>query len=364
MQAVSGCLAERLHESFHTIAQLCRQGGRTSIRNIADPKAQIDLAVRELKRSFMQADKLAIANGGEIPQNTEGQIQKQFREFCTSLNTVIGDTATLPTSQKKEIGAMVRQELLPYLSLADSHRWYSKPRGYAGDYLTIAKMYANQPAGSGPLGSLVDSCFLAQPAATAVRNRRKLLRKHIETVVNSASLEPVRVMSLACGPAQELFDVYSNLSRPAILHSYLVDIDTEALAYVAEKRDQENLTQIINLYNNNLVYLARGRERIEVPPQNFIYSIGLIDYFSDELVVSLVNFAFDLLISGGKLILGNFHPRNTDKAMLDHVFDWKLIHRSEEDMNRIFLKSKFRKACSDIHFEEEGINLFAECIKS
>lgn len=364
MQAVSGCMAERLHESFNTIAQLRRQGGGASTPNIADPKARLDLAVGELKRSLIQADKAALANGGEIPRNIEEQTQEQFRDFCIRLNITIGDASTLPASLKEEIGAMVQQELLPYLSMADSDRWYSKPRGYAGDYITITKMNANQPAGSGRLGPLVDRCFLAQPAAAAVRNRRNLFRKHIEATVDSASLMPVRVMSLASGPALELFDAYGNLSRPDVLHSYLVDMDAQALAYVAEKRDQQNLTQIINLYNNNLVYLARGKERIEVPPQNLVYSIGLSDYFNDELVVSLINFVFDVLIPGGKLILGNFHPRNTDKAIMDHVLEWRLIHRSEEDMDRLFLCSRFGRGCSDIRFEEEGINLFAECIKS
>ena len=38
-------------------------------------------------------------------------------------------------------------------------------------------------------------------------------------------------------------------------------------------------------------------------------------------------------------------------------------HRSEDDMNSLFKKSKFKKKCSKIIFEEQGINLFAECIK-
>jgi hypothetical protein len=320
--------------------------------------------LKDLKRFLTQADKLALENRGEIPREIEKHIQNKFRAFCAHINTVIGDTAPLPLSQKEEIGAMVFQELLPYLSMAESERWYSKPRGYAGDYLSIAKIYANQPTGSGRLGPLVDRCLLEQPAPVAVRNRRKLLREHIETAMDSLSDGPARVMSLACGPAEELFDVYDSLSNPDTLHSYLIDMDTQALAYVAERRDHTNLTQLINLYNNNLVYLACGRERIDVPLQNLIYSVGLIDYFGDELVISLINYAFDLLVPGGKLILGNFHPRNADKAMMDHVFQWRLIHRSEEDMNRLFLNSRFRQACSDIYFEEQRINLFAECIKS
>jgi extracellular factor (EF) 3-hydroxypalmitic acid methyl ester biosynthesis protein len=66
---------------------------------------------------------------------------------------------------------------------------------------------------------------------------------------------------------------------------------------------------------------------------------------------------------GGKVILGNFHPRNSTKAFMDHVLDWRLIHRSEDDMNQLFRESAFRSPCSNIRYEEQGINLFAECIR-
>lgn len=97
--------------------------------------------------------------------------------------------------------------------------------------------------------------------------------------------------------------------------------------------------------------------------QDLVYSIGLIDYFSDKFVVALLNYIYDLLRPGDKVILGNFHPRNPDKAMMDYVLDWNLIHRSEEDMNRLYSASKFVKPCTKIRFEGERIYLFAECIK-
>ena len=53
---------------------------------------------------------------------------------------------------------------------------YRKPRGYAGDFLTIEWMYANEPGGAGELGQLLDRCFLNQTAAQAVRHRRELLK--------------------------------------------------------------------------------------------------------------------------------------------------------------------------------------------
>lgn len=66
---------------------------------------------------------------------------------------------------------------------------------------------------------------------------------------------------------------------------------------------------------------------------------------------------------GGEVILGNFHPVNRDKALMDYVLDWRLIHRSEEDMNRLYSQSSFDRPCSAIQYEGAGVNLFATCQK-
>ncbi len=119
----------------------------------------------------------------------------------------------------------------------------------------------------------------------------------------------------------------------------------------------------MQLINANLVYLATGRQIIDLKDQDLIYSIGLTDYFNDKFVIKLLNYIHATLRPGGKVILGNFHPRNPDKAVMDHILDWRLIHRSEADMDRLFLSSSFNRPATNIRFEEQGINLFAECVK-
>jgi len=49
---------------------------------------------------------------------------------------------------------------------------------------------------------------------------------------------------------------------------------------------------------------------------------------------------------------------------MDHVFEWRLIHRTEEDLNRLFQRSAFGRPCTRITFEPLGITMFAECIKA
>ena len=144
----------------------------------------------------------------------------------------------------------------------------------------------------------------------------------------------------------------------------LIDIDLQALAYVADKRDTTRLSRQIDLVNENLLYLAIGRSRIDLKDQDLVYSMGLIDYFGDKFVVKLMNFAHHALKAGGKLILGNFHPNNGDQALMDYVLDWKLIYRTQADMDDLYQRSSFARPCTAIRFEEEGIDLFAECVRA
>ncbi|WP_446219047.1 hypothetical protein [Micromonospora sp. IBHARD004] len=66
---------------------------------------------------------------------------------------------------------------------------------------------------------------------------------------------------------------------------------------------------------------------------------------------------------GGRLIVGNFHPRNVTKALMDHVLDWRLVHRTEEDLDRLFQASAFGRPTTRVMYEPESINLFAERVK-
>jgi SAM-dependent methyltransferase len=324
------------------------------------PKSGLDAAVTNFKRVLVNADRQALKNNNVVPPRVAADVEDAFRDCNAKLHALESEL----TNGNDELGARIQSDLLPYLLLTNTaERWYSKPRGYAGDFLSIHEIYQNVPQGRSRIGSVLDQCFLNLPAAIAVRNRRPLLAREINAVLAAKQDAKARVTSLACGPAAEIFDVYANLEDSSKLTSTLIDVDLQALAFVAERRDKARLQRQMRLLNANLVYILTGREKIDLRDQDLIYSIGLIDYFNDDFVVKLLNYIHGALATGGKVILGNFHPRNPDKVLMDHVFDWRLIHRTEADMDRLFGASAFQRDCTNVRFEEQGINLFAECVK-
>lgn len=325
---------------------------------------RISNAVQNIKELIDMTDREALKNDCVVPPELAEEIEQELKNFCDFINSEIGDESPENVDVREDLGSHLRREVLPYLLLTKTtERLYSKPRGYAGDFLTIELIYQNRPDGSGRIGPLLDHCFLNMPPGRAVRNRRKLLAREINKIIAQKESSAAWITSLACGPAAEIFDVFDQIDDPSHLLATLIDMDLQALAFVSDRMNKKKLKNQMKLINVNIVYLAAGREHMNVKDQDLVYSVGLIDYFNDKFVIKLLDFIYKLLKPGGKVILGNFHPCNPSKALMDYVLDWRLIHRTEDDMNRLFVSSAFKSPCTEIQFENEGINLFAACIK-
>jgi len=158
--------------------------------------------------------------------------------------------------------------------------------------------------------------------------------------------------------------VLESLDDPTRLKTNLIDIDLQALAFVGDRRDQLDLQHQMNLVQGNLVYLAMGKQKLDLAPQDLIYSMGLIDYFNDKFVVKLLDYVHEMLRPGGRVLLGNIHKRNPIQAFQDYVLGWRLVHRDEADMNRLLRASAFQQECTRVLFEDAGIHFFSECVKT
>ena len=139
----------------------------------------------------------------------------------------------------------------------------------------------------------------------------------------------------------------------------LVDVDQQALDYVRERLIREGIESVVRLERRNLLHLCIGRQQLELEPQHLIYSIGLIDYFDDRVVTRLQTWIRSCLVQGGRSILGNFHTSNPTRGLMDHLLDWRLIHRDELDMIRSAEAAGFAPDHTYCCFERAGVNLFS-----
>ncbi len=332
-------------------------------KSVDTPTACVD-TLQALQHCLGDAAAEGTIHQGHIPHTSTQRTKEAFRQFVLALHHTIGDQSDTDPVTRKAIGKMIQQEMLPYVLQTETiQRLYTKPRGYAGDYWSIELMYRDQENGTGLVGPLVDRCFLDEPAAKAVRNRRGLMAQEIQNTMAALGSRSTTIVNFACGPAREVLDVYQQLDDPGQLQTVLVDFDQEALAFVKQEAEQAGILRCLEFRCDNILRRSLRHTSAESSTADLAYSIGLIDYFSDKMVVKFLDYAYDILRLGGKLIVGNFHPCNTSKALMDYVLEWRLIHRNEQKLQDLFARSKFQRPCTRLFFESEGVNLFAEGIK-
>jgi extracellular factor (EF) 3-hydroxypalmitic acid methyl ester biosynthesis protein len=327
------------------------------LRSAALP-ARLTAAVEDFKSEMLAVDKQLIAGAA-----SETEAQQRVSQACTSVIDDFRLHIECDQAQVEELAAYMFRETSPYFHLSRTlDRCYAKPRGYAGDYLTLEMMYNDEAGGDRRLGSYVDRWALDTPAARAVKNRRRLLADIITAVAAENQNHRVQVTSVASGPARELFDALrSHHTRE--LRATCVDIDPDALAYTREIANRTGVADRLCFVQANAVKVALGRASMQLPDQHLVYTVGLIDYLPDGLVVALLDWIHDRLRPGGTAIVGNFDVVNPSKALMDHVLEWKLIHRSAQHLVALFAQSKFGEAPVDVRAESTGVNLFASATR-
>jgi len=217
-------------------------------------------------------------------------------------------------------------------------RSYAKPLGYPGDFEIMNQVYDGQRVGSGVYQMLLHR--LGLEVGEFVKTRMDAVRAHIGTVVHEKGLNrPARILSLGSGPAREveLFLAGAGLkSRRA--EFTLIDQEQSALQYAVEKTYPYVLEAKgqarVQCLNVSFTDILRGNGSLAaLPPQDLIYSVGLVDYLADRRASALTRRLYETLAPGGLLIIGNMNDTPLSSIWpLEFVADWTLHYRSEQQM--------------------------------
>jgi extracellular factor (EF) 3-hydroxypalmitic acid methyl ester biosynthesis protein len=324
----------------------------------------------ELKNVFSLIEE-HVMEGKKIMEATYNDLSRQVMAIVHIMHDNLSEVSDLSKEKKAQVIEEVRRFMLPIiLQTETTARFHTKPLGYAGDYVAIENIYNCQEGGSTLLGKIVDRMHIEAQTALAVRNRRQLISNELckiyqskERSINPNLLEnnSFNVMSIASGPAREIFDFYKQV-EPKNVKTTLVDFDGEALNFCRKWIKENNWQNYISTLQTSIMNLMVGRTPFVIEPHDVVYSIGVIDYFQDKHVVKLLDYIYSILKPNGKVILGNFHRSNIFKEYMDNIMEWKLNHRSEDDMENLLLQSKFGQK-GRIFFEPSGLNMFLEGVK-
>jgi SAM-dependent methyltransferase len=315
---------------------------------------------QRFKTLLMRLEK---ADSLDVDATTE-RLAEQLRHFCLFMQRRAGDESAEAIDSREELGARIQREILPYLLKSRIvERLFTKPRGYADDYLTNEFRYRGEPDGKGRSGALIDQCLLREQPIAIGRQRCDFISQRIQALRGDRDA-PFRVSAVFSGTAPELFAAGNGRTSEFTLHATFIDFDRRALAEVERTHGTRSGRTAFRLIDTNLLDVAAGRLPSDIPPQDLVYSASLLDYFDDRLAVKVLNYIHRLLKREGTVVLFSFHAGNPFKAFMDYVLEWKVIHRTEADVTALFEASEFHRPCACRHIGNEGVAFAAECQKS
>ena len=283
-------------------------------RNLAQISCEGEALVAQLDEAF-----------GEIES---GDAHSAIETLVVSLNRL---RSSLPDGAW--IGAISLCRAHPIFRLLHrdplTRRSYERPRGYPGDAVMLDMIYDHEAHGSslaGPGRAVFQYTAGNGRSPKAVRNRRAFIGGMIDEIC--LHKKQARILSIAGGHLREA-ELSGALAERRIADWVAIDQDARS---VDECRRRFAGLPIRPLRGSVRDLLAG---RIAVGTFDFVYAAGLFDYLSDSIAKALVSTMASLLAPGGKLLLANFAHSHVDSAYMEAFMDWRLIYRTEEDMQRL-----------------------------
>jgi hypothetical protein len=268
----------------------------------------------------------------------ELRLLPEWREFWRRGNDLVRplmDDAELLQAAKEFTEHVLTPEFMA------GHIWnrsYNKPLGYPGDFRVMNRVYGWVPQGATVYDKLVDRIGLE--VAECIATRMVMIQQAIAETLSAApsSRAPARVLSLGCGPAQEVQNCLDLGPFPRPVQATLVDQDEEALSFAYEKifpkvmaKGDGSSMRCLQMSFVELMKIGKIFQSLE--PQDLIYTVGLVDYLSLRRVQDLTLCLYRKLAPGGLLIIGNMADVDLGNQWpMEFICDWNLHYRSKAEV--------------------------------
>lgn len=218
------------------------------------------------------------------------------------------------------------------------YRSFRKPLGYAGDYELVNMICRDPLEGSTFFAKIVNLWFLKQPPAEAHRNRIQYLVDRISETALAAARQNrrARIVSVGCGPAQEVQRFISEGTLAEHAEFTLIDFDQETAEYTRSMLERlknqygrGTPVQVVRKSVNQILKEAgRSIERSVQTQFDFVYCAGLFDYMSDSICRRLSTVLYEWVAPGGLFVSTNVDRSNPRRLTMNYIMDWHLIYRT------------------------------------
>lgn len=313
-------------------------------------------------------------SAGRLPEPPEEMLEALFQAVQPRLKALFdrfeAASRLVPPERAAAHRAFTQHELHPLTLCAPFvHRTFTKPLGYPGDYEMVNMILNNRMQGPSTYAKLVNAYFLRIDIAQAHRNRIDelvdVLQREARRVAGRE--RPFRVLSLGCGPAEEVCRFIRREPLAGRCELTLLDYNDETLAYarkhVRAAAQQSGRNPLVQFVNSSVQQLARDAVRPGSDPGSYdvVYCAGLLDYLADRMSSRLMGLMCRWTAPGGLVVVTNVHPRHQSHAALDCLGEWRLNVRTEADLLAL---APDELGAVGVGAEPLGINVFLDVRKT
>jgi len=301
------------------------------------------------------------------------RVRDEFADEITRQSNAIDAVLRMvPASHRKALQEYsLRQVDRYFMSTPWMVRARTKPFGYPGDYEVMRFFYERNFEGPTLFSKAVGYATMQGAAAEAVRHRKDMIKVRLRSMLEAraGSTRPIRVLSVAAGPAQELFDLFTELDMLAApMEVVLFDQDKGALSYAFRRLkplvDRKFPGRVHVLYlHESIKRLVKDAEMFRPFGEfDFMFSCGLYDYLHTPTANVLTKNLFARLAPGGELYIGNMQPACPSRWTMEFHLDWYLIYRTRLELLEIGERAAPE---AGIHLleEETGVNPFIQLVR-
>ncbi len=248
----------------------------------------------------------------------------------------------VPEDESSVHKAYARRELHPLMMCSPFlHRSYTKPLGYAGDYEMVNMILDDPWKGGSTYAQIVNAIFLRTGTAQGHRNRVDRLVQYLESEARRVAGpgRRLRVLNIGCGPAAEVFRFIRGSQLSDDCQIELLDFNQQTLDFASERiyeaisaHGRKTEVRFIHRSIHHLLKEASDGASHREPAYDLVYCAGLFDYLSDRICKRLLRLFEQWTFAGGLVIATNVHVNNPAKGVMEHLQDWNLLLRDEDDV--------------------------------
>ena len=295
---------------------------------------QLDVAVGQLN-DLLAAMEQRLADPScdreALAQEVSNEIHR-VEEFCRAVEIVTPDTDQLRAKQAK-----FREQTDEYFSksylMRRARTW---PRGYPGDHEIIEAVYNNEVRSDG-IGELLDRYFLSSTLARGIQRRREKMRDTLAEQL--LGREQAQVLNIGCGPCREVLELAPVIEQTGA-HFTNVDFDTDALTFSARRLIEAGIGDQVSFRQYNAIRMVNTNKNLrEFGRFDIIYTIGLLDYLTDEVLVRLIRSLHATLNPGGVLIAVFKDCDNYATEDYHWLVDWSAFYQRDAKASRAVLEA-------------------------